>query len=150
MNDTIAEALESDPAVWMHAYTYSAHPVGCAVALRTLRIIDEEDFPGQAAEKGAALLARLRSALADHPHVGEVRGQGLMCGVELVQDKATKAEFPPQEKIGTRVQAEALARGLFSRVRGDVFLLAPPIITTHAQLERAVEILAASVRAVLG
>ena len=150
VNDTIAEALESDPAVWMHAYTYSAHPVGCAVALRTLRIIDEEDFPGQAAEKGAALLARLRSALADHPHVGEVRGQGLMCGVELVQDKATKAEFPPQEKIGTRVQAEALARGLFSRVRGDVFLLAPPIITTHAQLERAVEILAASVRAVLG
>ena len=150
VNDTIAEALESDPAVWMHAYTYSAHPVGCAVALRTLRIIDEEDFPGQAAEKGAALLARLRSALADHPHVGEVRGQGLMCGVELVQDKATKAEFPPQEKIGTRVQAEALERGLFSRVRGDVFLLAPPIITTHAQLERAVEILATSVRAVLG
>ena len=150
VNDTIAAALESDPAVWMHAYTYSAHPVGCAVALRTLRIIDEEDFPGQAADKGAALLARLRSALADHPHVGEVRGQGLMCGVELVQDKATKAEFPPQEKIGTRVQAEALERGLFSRVRGDVFLLAPPIITTHAQLERAVEILAASVRAVLG
>ena len=150
VNDTIAEALKSDPAVWMHAYTYSAHPVGCAVALRTLRIIDEEDFPGQAADKGAALLARLRSALADHPHVGEVRGQGLMCGVELVQDKATKAEFPPQEKIGARVQAEALERGLFSRVRGDVFLLAPPIITTHAQLERAVEILAASVRAVLG
>ena len=150
VNDTIAEALESDQAVWMHAYTYSAHPVGCAVALRTLRIIDEEDFPGQAADKGAALLARLRSALADHPHVGEVRGQGLMCGVELVQDKATKAEFPPQEKIGARVQAEALERGLFSRVRGDVFLLAPPIITTHAQLERAVEILAASVRAVLG
>ena len=143
VNDTIAEALESDPAVWMHAYTYSAHPVGCAVALRTLRIIDEEDFPGQAADKGASPLARLRSALADHPHVGEVRGQGLMCGVELVQDKATKAEFPPQEKIGTRVQAEALERGLFSRVRGDVFLLAPPIITTHAQLERAVEILAA-------
>ena len=150
VNNTIAEALESDPAVWMHAYTYSAHPVGCAVALRTLRIIDEEDFPGQAADKGAALLARLRSALADHPHVGEMRGQGLMCGVELVQDKATKAEFPPQEKIGTRVQVEALERGLFSRVRGDVFLLAPPIITTHTQLERAVEILAASVRAVLG
>ena len=150
VNDAIAEALESDPAVWMHAYTYSAHPVGCAVALRTLQIIDEEDFPGQAADKGAALLARLRSALADHPHVGEVRGQGLMCGIELVQDKATKAEFPPQEKIGTRVLAEALERGLFSRVRGDVFLLAPPIITTHAQLERAVEILAKSVRAVLG
>ena len=150
VNDTIAEALENNPALWMHSYTYSAHPVGCAVALRTLRIIDEEDFPGQAADKGAALLAGLRSALADHPHVGEVRGQGLMCGVELVQDKATKAEFPPQEKIGARVQAEALERGLFSRVRGDVFLLAPPIITTHAQLERAVEILAASVRTVLG
>ena len=136
MNDTIAEALESDPAFWMHAYTYSAHPVGCAVALRTLRIIDEEDFPGAAAEKGAALLARLRSALADHPHVGEVRGQGLMCGVELVQDKATKAEFPPQEKIGTRVQAEALERGLFkSRPRRR--LPAGPADHHHPRAARA-------------
>ena len=85
------------------------------MALRNLRIIEEEDFPRQAAEKGAYLLEKLQAALADHPHVGDVRGKGLMCGIELVQDKATKGEFPPEEKIGVRVHVEARKRGLFSR-----------------------------------
>ena len=150
VNDMIAETLESSQTVWMHAYTYSAHPVGCAVALRTLQIIEAEGFPVQAAEKGASLLDNLRGALGDHPHVGDIRGKGLMCAVELVQDKATTAEFPPQEKIGFRVLEETQRRGLFSRVRGDVFLLAPPIITAHQQLDRVVDVLADSVRAVLG
>ena len=150
INDTIAETLDSNQAIWMHAYTYSAHPVGCAVALRTLQIIEEEAFPAQAADKGAYLLEQLRVALADHPHVGDVRGKGLMCAVELVQDKTTKAEFPPVDGIGIRVHEEAQKRGLFTRLRGDVFPLAPPIVTTYEQLDRSVEILAESVRAVLG
>ena len=134
----------------MHAYTYSAHPVGCAVALRTIRIIEEEDFPGQAAEKGALLLQKLKAALAGHPYVGDVRGIGLMSAVEFVQDKSTKAEFPPAEKVGPRIHAETQKRGLISRLRGDVFLLAPPIITTKEQLDRISDILAESVRSVLG
>ena len=134
----------------MHAYTYSAHPVGCAVALRTLDIIESENFPQQAAEKGAYLLNGLRSALADHPHVGDVRGLGLMCAVELVQDKATKAEFPPEEKAGIRVNAATQQRGLFSRLRGDVYCIAPPVITPTATLDRIVQILRDSVGEVLG
>ena len=98
VDDEIAEVLDTGDPKWMHAFTYSAHPVGCAVALRTLQIIEEEDFPGQAARKGALLLERLREELADHPHVGEVRGKGLMCAVEFVQDRATRAEFPAEEK----------------------------------------------------
>ena len=133
----------------MHAYTYSAHPTGCAVALRTIDIILDEDFPGQSAAKGDRLLAGLNDALADHPHVGDVRGKGLMCAVEIVQDKASKDEFPAADNVGNRVHAAAQARGLFSRVRGDVFPLAPPAVTSEEQLDRMVEILRDSVHEVL-
>lgn len=150
VNDSIASVLDSGESVWMHAFTYSAHPVGCAVALRNIDILEKEDLPRQSGEKGSYLLERLQSALGQHPHVGEVRGKGLMCAVELVESKTTKAEFPPEEKIGIKVHTEARARGLFSRLRGDVFCLAPPAITTQEQLDRIVEILAGSVRAVLG
>jgi adenosylmethionine-8-amino-7-oxononanoate aminotransferase len=149
VNDEIAEALESDPTPWMHAFTYSAHPVGCAVALRMLDILDREALPARAASLGDHLLRRLRAALGDHPHVGEIRGLGLMCAVEFVRDRDSKAEFPTSEKIGTRVNAEARKRGLFSRNRGDIYMLAPPFVTTTEQLDRIVEILNDSVRAVL-
>ena len=105
---------------------------------------------GQAAEKGAYRLESLRTALSEHPHVGEVRGSGLMLAVELVKDKATKEEFSPEEKIGIRVNQATQERGLFSRLRGDVFCLAPPIVTTHEQLDQIVQILRDSVVAVLG
>ena len=149
VNDTIAEVLDESSSPWMHAYTYSAHPVGCAVALRNIDIILDEDFPAQAAAKGEHLLAGLEAALADHPNVGEVRGKGLMCAVEIVQDKATKAEFPSADNIGVQVHAATQQRGLFSRLRGDVFCLAPPMVTTTAQLDRIVEILAAAIAEVL-
>jgi adenosylmethionine-8-amino-7-oxononanoate aminotransferase len=150
INDTIADVLDNSASPWMHAYTYSSHPVGCAVALRNIRILEDEEFPRQAAEKGEYLLQGLQTALADHPNVGEVRGKGLMCGVEIVKDKSTKDEFAASEKIGIQVYNEAQKRGLFSRVRGDIYCLAPPIVTTHKQLDRIVEILRESVRAVLG
>ena len=149
VNDHVAEALDSAPSPWMHAYTYSAHPVGCAVALRTIDIILDEDFPAQAAAKGAHLLSGLETALAGHPHVGDVRGKGLMCAVEMVKDKATKEEFPAADGVGAKVHAAAQRGGLFSRVRGDVFCLAPPVVTTTAQLDRMVEILAAAINEVL-
>ncbi|MDE0025372.1 MAG: aspartate aminotransferase family protein [Spirochaetaceae bacterium] len=149
VNDAIAEVLDGASGPWMHAYTYSAHPTGCAVALRTIDIILDEDFPGQAAVKGDRLLAGLTDALAGHPHVGDVRGKGLMCAVEIVRDRATKEEFPAADNVGNRVHAAAQARGLFSRVRGDVFPLAPPVVTSEEQLDRMVEILRDSVHEVL-
>ena len=150
INENIAETLDSGEMVWMHAYTYSAHPVGCAVALRNLDIIEQEYFPSQATEKGAYFLEKLQTRLSNHPHVGEVRGLGLMCAVEIVKNKATKEEFPAEETIGIRVHEETQERGLFSRLRGDVFCLAPPIITSEVQLNRIVEILQKSIEAVLG
>ena len=150
VNDEIAAVIDSGSQVWMHCYTYSAHPVGCAVASRNLQIIEEERFAEQAGEKGVYLLKNLDQALSNHPHVGEVRGLGLMCAVEFVQDKATKAEFPATEQIGFKIHAEAQRRGLFSRMRGDVFCLAPPVVITTEQLDQIVNILDESVQAVLG
>ena len=150
INDTIAATLDDDGRVWMHAYTYSAHPVGCAVALRNLRIIEDEDLPGQCAVKGDRLIGALRAALGDHPHVGDIRGKGLMCAVELVADRATKQGFPTDDSVGPRVLKEATGRGLFSRVKADTYVLAPPAVITDAQLDRTVEILSESIRAVLG
>jgi adenosylmethionine-8-amino-7-oxononanoate aminotransferase len=150
ISEPIAQTLDTGDMTWMHAFTYSGHPVGCAVALRNLDIIEQENFPAQAAEKGAYLLDQLQTALGNHLHVGEVRGKGLMCGIEFVQDKSTKAEFPPQEQAGQRVHLAAQERGLFSRLRGDVFCIAPPVITPRPVLDRIVTILSESVRAVLG
>ena len=134
----------------MHAYTYSAHPVGCAVAVANLDIIVNEDFPAQAAEKGTYLLDGLRAALDDHPHVGEVRGLGLMVGVEIVKDRATKEEFAAEEKVGARVHQAAQERGLFSRLRGDVYCLAPPVVITTGQLDQVIEATSGAIRDVLG
>ena len=150
VNEEIAQVMDTGEMVWMHAYTYSAHPVGCAVALRNLDIVEQENFPAQAADKGTYLLERLQSALAGHPHVGEVRGLGLMLAIELVENKETKAEFPVQNKIGAKVHSATEKRGLFSRMRGDVFCLAPPIITSQEQLDSIVEILSESIEEVLG
>lgn len=150
ISDTIAAALDEDGRAWMHAYTYSGHPVGCAVALRNLRIIEEEALPEQCRAKGELLLDALRDSLADHPHVGDIRGKGLMCAVELVADRATKENFPTAEALGIRLQQEAARRGLFSRVKADSFLLAPAAVITKEQLEQAVSILNNSIRALLG
>ena len=128
VSDDIARVLDEAAVPWMHAYTYSAHPVGCAVALRTLQIIDDEKLVAEAARKGAYLLDVLRTCLADHPHVGEIRGKGLMCAVEFVKDRETRAPFAPEQQVGARLHAEAIARGLFSRVRGDVYVLAPAFV----------------------
>ena len=150
ISDEINQTMDESGTAWMHAYTYSAHPVGCAVALAMMDIVEKEDFPGQAASKGAKFLSNLKQALSDHSHVGDVRGLGLMCAVEIVKDKSTKEEFDPADKVGARVHQAAVKRGLFSRMRGDVFCLAPPIITSEEQLDQVVDIVKGATGEVLG
>src|SRR5256714_4687280 len=109
------EAIESGPAdrKFMHAATYSGHPVCCAVGLRNVEIIETEGLVERAAVMGRRLLARLEG-LRDPPVVGDVRGLGMKCGVELVTDRNSKA---PALGLGARVTREALARGLLPAVR---------------------------------
>ena len=142
VSEPIRQALLSVPPEkrWMHAFTYSGHPTCCAVALKNLEILEREGLVERAARMGERLLKGLQT-LSALPAVGDVRGLGLMCGVELVADKATKAPFPPERKVGERVRGAAEARGLFTRIRGDVILLAPPLVVTEAQVDRIVQIL---------
>jgi adenosylmethionine-8-amino-7-oxononanoate aminotransferase len=151
VNRAISEAIDAatDARTWMHAFTYSGHPAACAVALANLDILEREGLRERARSLGQRLLSGMQT-LESHPHVGEVRGLGLACGVELVADKQTKAEFPPSEKIGARVHAATQDRGMFTRLRGDVYLLAPCYVTEESQIDRMVEILGDSIRAVLG
>jgi len=137
----IHAAIESAPADrrFMHAATYSGHPVCCAVGLRNVEIIEREGLVERAAVIGPRLLAGLE-ALRDLPMVGDVRGLGMMCGVELVTDRNTKA---PALGLGARVLREALARGLLPRIRpgsadppiGDTICVAPPLITPTGVLD---------------
>jgi len=150
ISDEIASVMNESGSPWMHAYTYSSHPVGCAVALAMLDIIEQEDFVGQAKEKGKRLLVKLKEALADHPNVGDVRGLGLMCGVEFVKDKPSKTMFEASEAIGPKIHAATVERGMFSRVRGDAYCIAPPIVTDEDTLDRIPQILAEAVNSVLG
>ena len=149
VSDAIAQVLDEGPGPWMHAYTYSAHPTGCAVALRTLQIIEEENLVAEAARKGAYLLAALRARLGNHPHVGDIRGKGLMCAVDFVKDRDGKTPFALDEQVGARIHAHTLAQGLVSRVRGDTFVLAPSFVIEDDLLARIADVLAGATKAVL-
>jgi adenosylmethionine-8-amino-7-oxononanoate aminotransferase len=130
----------------MHALTYSGHPTACAVGLANIAILERENLVEAAALKGARLNARL-AELCSLEHVGDVRGLGLMAGIELVEDKMTKQPFDQSRKMGERVLRECGARGLVSRVRGDIVCIAPAFVVTDEQIDRIVNILGEAIPA---
>jgi adenosylmethionine-8-amino-7-oxononanoate aminotransferase len=150
ISDEIAEAIKSSETPWMHAYTYSGHPTTCAVGLATLDIIENEDFPGQAASKGEYLLEQLHAQLDGHPHVGEVRGKGLMCGVELVENKASKELYPADWGVGAKMGKAMVSHGLFTRMRSEVVCIAPPLTTDQSTLDDIVSAVRDSIVDVFG
>ena len=148
LSDRVFKVLEQAPADkrWNHAFTYSAHPVACAVGLATINIYERENLVEEAGRKGKKLLDGVRK-LESLDKVGNVRGMGLLVGLELVEDKATKKPFAPSQNMGGRLHQECCKRGLYSRIRGDIYLLAPPYITSDEQIDRIINILGESVRA---
>lgn len=141
ISDRIRETLrEAGPdAKYMHAYTYSAHPTCCAVGLRNLDIIDDERLVERAAKSGKRLLDGL-APLRARPDVKEVRGLGMMAAVEFAEGTG----------IAQNVFAEAKRRGLFTRWRADILMLAPSLVTTDEQLDEITGIVRDSVVSVAG
>jgi len=133
-----------------HGYTYSAHPIGAAAAMANLDIVEGEDLAGNARTVGAYLLDRLHEAFDSHPLVAEVRGAGLLAAVEFAADPRARTPFDPALKVGARVSAEALSRGLIARAmpNGDILGFAPPLVLTRDEADRIVEIAADAVAAV--
>jgi adenosylmethionine-8-amino-7-oxononanoate aminotransferase len=149
----VHQALLDAPAdqKFMHAATYSGHPVCCAVGLRNVELIEKEGLVERAAIMGRRLLAGLER-LREFPMVGDVRGLGMMCGVELVESRDTKK---PAIGLGAKVAKEALQRGVLIRIRaggadpaiGDTICVAPPLMTPTESLDRLVSVLRDAVAA---
>ena len=130
-----------------HGWTYSAHPVGAAAGVANLKLLDDLKLVQNAGEVGSYFNAQMRATLADHPHVGEVRGEGMLCAVELVKDRDTREFFDPSEKVGPRVAAALLGHGVIARAmpQGDILGFAPPFCLTRAEADEVVEKTAKSV-----
>ena len=133
---------------FVHGFTNSHAPVGAAVAREVLRILESERLIEASAEKGARLLALLETRLVGHPHVGDVRGRGLMVGVELVADRETREPFPRAARVTERIVAAAQERGVLlysgtgvaDGVDGDTILLGPPFVVTDDELSRIADV----------
>ena len=133
---------------WMHAYTYSGHPTCCAVGLKNIEIIEQEGLVKHAGEMGTRLLNGLKT-LEEFAAVGDVRGLGLMAAVELVGDRSTKTPTDPALKIGPHVQDECVKHGLYTRIRGDIIMLCPPLVIRDEEVDRIVDILREALQAVV-
>ncbi len=135
-----------------HGWTYSAHPICAAAGVANLKLIDDLNLIANAREVGAYLNATMKDALADHPNVGDIRGEGLLCAVEYVEDKANTSFFDPARKIGPAISAEMLKRGVIARAmpQGDITGFAPPFCITRAEVDTVVSATADAIRSVLG
>jgi 4-aminobutyrate--pyruvate transaminase len=139
LNQRVFEAMLDESRKlgnFAHGFTYAGHPVTTAVAMETLRIYDEMDMIGHVQRVGPHL-QRTLARLSDHPLVGEVRGVGMLNGIELVADKTTRAPFDPARKLGATVEKHARANRLITRFVGDRVVFAPPLIITEAEIDEA-------------
>ncbi|MDH3742327.1 MAG: aminotransferase class III-fold pyridoxal phosphate-dependent enzyme, partial [Hyphomicrobiales bacterium] len=116
-----------------HGYTYTAHPVGAAVALKTIEIYKRDGIIGHASQLGEVFQRRL-AALGDHPLVGETRGRGMLGSFEMVADKATKRPFDPKMMVGAKAAAFAQEHGLMVRAMVDAIGICPPLIIQEDEL----------------
>lgn len=135
-----------------HGWTYSAHPIGAAAGVANLKLVDELGLVENAGKTGAVLNRLIREAVGDHPHVGEVRGEGLLCAVEFVEDRETRTFFDPSKKVGPSVAAALLKRGIIGRAmpQGDILGFAPPLCLTEAEAKTIAGATAEAVKEVLG
>ncbi|HEY4071087.1 MAG TPA: aspartate aminotransferase family protein [Sphingomicrobium sp.] len=153
----VYETIAGGSGALMHGQTYNAHPVGCAAALAVQRVIRDERLLERVREAGSRLMGLLKARFGNHPYVGDIRGRGLLLGIELVADRETKAPFDPEVALHQRAKSEAFARGLLiypgggtvDGRSGDHILLAPPYNVTDDELEMIVDLLAQTLEAVL-
>ena len=142
--ENVYEAMVAESrkiGVFGHGFTYSGHPVGCAVALATIAIYERTNIVGHVRSVAPTFQARL-NALADHPLAGEARGVGLLGGLELVKDKRTRQSFDGTIGMGAKVVALAQAEGLIVRaVAGDTIGICPPLIITEGEVHALFDML---------
>ena len=153
----IVEAMRRGSGMFQHGHTYIGHAMAAAAALAVQQVIQRDQLLPQVLARGAYLQKQLHARFDAHPHVGDIRGRGLFWGVELVQDRSSKATFDPAFKLHAKVKAQAMAHGLLcypmggtiDGLHGDHVLLAPPFISSEAELDQVVERLGDAIDKVL-
>lgn len=157
MHERVRDAFVAGSGAFQHGYTYMGHALACAAALEVQRVIERESLLAAVRRQGERLDQALRAAFAGHPHVGDIRGRGLMRAIELVHDRASKTPFDPALQLHARIKRAALERGLVCYPgggcvdgrAGDHVLLAPPFIVDDAQIDAIVAMLADALGAAL-
>ena len=135
-----------------HGWTYSAHPIGAAAGVANLKLIDDLDLIANAGAVGAYLRNAMKDALSDHAHVGDVRGEGMLCAVEFVKDKDSRTFFDAADKIGPQISAKLLDQSkVIARAmpQGDILGFAPPFCLTRAEADIVVSATLRAVESVL-
>lgn len=122
-----------------HGFTYSGHPVSCAVALEAIKIYKERDIPGHVKEVSGRFQEGLK-AFSDSPIVGEIRGEGLVLATEFTNNKSPTDLFPPEWGVGSIFGAECQKRGMLVRVAGDTIMMSPSLIITPSEIDELISI----------
>jgi putrescine aminotransferase len=139
VGDRVADVLVDRGGEFAHGFTYSGHPVACAVAIANLGILKEERLIERVRDDTGPYLQRRWRELALHPLVGEARGVGFIGALELVEDKAGRRFFPERGKVGTICRDICVENGLVMRATRDTMLIAPPLVTTREQIDELVD-----------
>ncbi len=134
VGDAIANASEE----LVHGFTYSGHPVACAVALKNIEIMQRDHLIERVGNDIGPYLQASLQTLADHPLVGEVRGIGLIAGIELVADKAARRHFPSAQDVGMTCRNFCFENNLIMRAVRDTMIVSPPLIISHAEVDELV------------
>nr|WP_315230886.1 aspartate aminotransferase family protein [uncultured Albidiferax sp.] len=141
VGDRVAKVLIEQGGEFNHGYTYSGHPVACAVALANLQIMERENLPERVRTDLGPYLASKYAALNAHPLVAHAESCGFVAGLVLVKDKRTGERFDPSLSVGMLCRKHCFANGLVMRAVGDRMIIAPPLVMTHAQIDEMVALI---------
>jgi adenosylmethionine-8-amino-7-oxononanoate aminotransferase len=133
---------------FFHGHTYTANPLGCAAAIANLELFERKRIIENMQPGIGSLQERLQKDFVNLPHVSDVRQWGYMAGIELVQDKGGRKNFPPELRIGHKVILEARRRSVLIRPLGDVIILMPPLTITTDELSELLDVVYDSIRTV--
>ena len=140
VGDRVAKVLVEEGGEFNHGFTYSGHPVACAVAIANIQLMQSESIVKRVHDSIGPYLQRRWSELADHPLVGETRGKGLVAALEIVQDKQTKRRFPAELHAGMTCREFCFNNGLVMRAVGDTMIISPPLVITEEQVDELVKL----------
>ncbi len=142
VGDRVADAFAQHDDEFYHGYTYAGHPVACAVALKTIEIMQRERLVERVNEVTGPALARMLGRFKDHPLVGEVRSIGMLGAIELVADKRSRRRFDDIGRVGTLCRNHFAREGYIMRAIGDTMVTAPPLVFTEEHFEEAERVIA--------